>query len=308
MPLPLVIGNAAIGRIAAVGPDATKLAVGQLVFFDTTIRGRDDRGNVILSGITQGFSAGSAKLMGDFWRDGSYAEYMRCPLENLYPLDEEKMTALGYEPERLIYIGRLGVGMGGLRAIDVKAGETVVVAPATGAFGGAAVHVASALGARVIAMGRNEDVLSKLKETYERVETVKISGDIEKEMEALSKFGPIDALFDISSPLAAKSTHIKSCINVLKDGGRVALMGGIPEDVGIPYLTVMVKSLTLKGKFMWERQDFENLIKMVESGIVSLDEKAGVKIIGKFAFENIADAMTVAEKHDKVGEQVVLVP
>lgn len=308
VPTPLVIGGSAVGRIAAIGPDATRLAVGQLVFFDTCIRGRDDRGNVMLSGITQGFSAGSTKLMEGFWRDGSYAEYARCPLENLYTLNEQKLGSMGYGLEHLVYLGRLAVPMGGLRAIDVKAGETIIVAPATGAFGGAAVQVASALGAKVIAMGRNEEALKKLKETYERVDTVRMSGDIGKEMEALGKFGPIDALFDISSPLAAKSTHMKSCINVLREGGRITMMGGVMDDIEIPYPTVMAKSLMLKGKFMYDRQDLEDLIRMVECGLVDLSEKAGVKIVGKFKFEESDEAMTTAEKRDKLGEQVVLVP
>lgn len=242
------------------------------------------------------------------WRHGSYAEYMKCPLENLYALDEERLVkGRGYEPERLVYLGRLAVAMGGLRAIGVRAGETVVVAPATGAFGGAAVHLASgAVGAgRVVAMGRSEEGLKGLRERFERVETVRIG---KGELEELRRLGPIDAVFDISSPLAAKSTHIKSCVEALREGGRMALMGGVPEDVGIPYLTVMAKNLTLKGKFMYDRKDLEDLIRMVESGVVDLSEKAGVKVMGRFKLEEIDEAMTTAQKFDKLGEQVVLVP
>ena len=55
----------------------------------------------------------------------------------------------------LAVIFRLMVSCGGLRDTDVKAGETVIVSPATGGFGGAALFVALAMGARVIAMGRN---------------------------------------------------------------------------------------------------------------------------------------------------------
>jgi NADPH:quinone reductase-like Zn-dependent oxidoreductase len=41
-PTPLVTGTSAIGRVAAVGSDATTLVPGQLVFVDCVIRGRDD--------------------------------------------------------------------------------------------------------------------------------------------------------------------------------------------------------------------------------------------------------------------------
>jgi NADPH:quinone reductase-like Zn-dependent oxidoreductase len=54
MPTPLVIGSSAIGRVVRVAPDATTLAVGQLVFIDSYIRGRDNKGISFLSGLHEG--------------------------------------------------------------------------------------------------------------------------------------------------------------------------------------------------------------------------------------------------------------
>lgn len=67
-PTPLIAGTSAIGRVAAVGPDAAKLKAGDLVFVCCTIRARDS-GDIFLSGISQGFGEGSAKLMREVWRD-----------------------------------------------------------------------------------------------------------------------------------------------------------------------------------------------------------------------------------------------
>ncbi len=61
-PTPLVTGTGAVGRIAAVGPDAVLLKEGDLVFFDCTIRGRDDEGAIMLSGIAEGGTDASRKL------------------------------------------------------------------------------------------------------------------------------------------------------------------------------------------------------------------------------------------------------
>jgi hypothetical protein len=66
--MPLIAGTSAIGRVVAVGPDAVKLKAGDLVFVDCTIRARDSD-DLFLSGISQGFGEGSAKLMRDVWRD-----------------------------------------------------------------------------------------------------------------------------------------------------------------------------------------------------------------------------------------------
>lgn len=54
LPTPLTIGSSAVGRVVQVAPDATSLAVGQLVFVDSYIRGRDNKGISFLSGIHEG--------------------------------------------------------------------------------------------------------------------------------------------------------------------------------------------------------------------------------------------------------------
>ena len=70
------------------------------------------------------------------------------PLENCIPLDETRLLSspeqggLGYKTDDLGYLGFPLVAYGGLRDIDLKPGETIVVAPATGQFGGAAVQMA----------------------------------------------------------------------------------------------------------------------------------------------------------------------
>ena len=40
--LPIIPGPGGIGRVRAIGPDATKLSVGDWVFCDPTVRSRDD--------------------------------------------------------------------------------------------------------------------------------------------------------------------------------------------------------------------------------------------------------------------------
>ena len=225
-PKPLVPGTSAVGRIAAVGPDATLLKPGMLVLVDCTIRGRDDSTAVFLGGIYQGLSEGSKKLMEGEWRDSTYAEYAKVPLETCEILDEEKLCGMmGYEIAELAYMFVLLVPYGGLRDIDLEAGETVIVSPATGAFGGAAVFVALAMGARVIAMGRNVAALERIKKSSERIETVQITGDVLEDTEALKSFGPVDAFFDISPAEAARSTHIKSGILALKRKSKSSPVG-----------------------------------------------------------------------------------
>jgi threonine dehydrogenase-like Zn-dependent dehydrogenase len=318
LPTPSVPGNGAIGRVAAVGADATRLKPRDLVLCDVYLRGRDDHSVGALSGIHEGHTDGSKRLMRGEWRDGTYAEYAKLPLENCFLLNERRLLGspadggFGYTVEELLYLAISLVPFGGLRDIGLDVCDKVVISPATGAFGSAAVHVALAMGANVIAMGRNVDALKKLKATLspteDRIQTVQITNDVQQEVEAIGKFGPVDAFFDTSPPMAANSTHIKSAILSLKHSGRVSLMGGIKGDIAIPLSTLTHQNLTIKGKWMYERDDILKLIKMVETGVLKLGEKSGCQIVGKFPLEKWQEAFDAAAEHSGPGERVAIVP
>jgi D-arabinose 1-dehydrogenase-like Zn-dependent alcohol dehydrogenase len=311
-PTPFVPGTSAIGRIAALGPDATRLQIGQLVYVDCVMRSRDNPGDIFLMGLHQGATAGSKKLMEETWRNGTWAEYCRAPLESVLPFNEEILKGeLGYKEADLATLGQFLVVYGGLRDIGLQAGETVIVTPATGGFGGAAVMVALAIGASVIAMGRSETALAGLASKFEgRVKTVKMTGDVTKDAEELKKAsaGSIDAVFDIPPPMAAKSTHLKSCIMAINHGGRISLMGGIFDDVPIPYHLVVHKDLTLRGKWMYSRVDIEIVIRMVETGVLKIGQLAGVKTDGDFTFAEWKEAFDAADAHAGWGNSVMMKP
>lgn len=309
---PIVPGTSAIGRVAALGIDSTSLKVGELVFVDCTIHSRDNPDDIILHGLAGGFTPGSQKLMKDVWLDGTLAEYTRVPLEVVFPLNEEiLMGEMGYKDTDLAALTKYLVPYGGLRDINITAGETVVVAPGTGGFGGAAVAVATAMGASVIAMGRNEKSMKALEDHFPgRVKTVKITDSVENDIAELKKAarGPIDAVFEISPGEAAKSTILKSTIGALRRRGRVSLMGGIREDVAIPIFTVMHLDLKLQGKWMYSRDDVLGLIKMVEAGLLKIGEAGGIEQLGTFGFKDWSKAFDVASENAQWNTQVSMKP
>ena len=85
-------------------------------------------------------------------------------------------------------------------------------------------------------------------------------------------------------------------------------MGGITDDVPIPHSVVMHRNLTLKGKWMFEREDIRRMIKMVENGVMKLGESAGVKIVGTFGLDEWDKAFTAAEKNAGMGETTLITP
>lgn len=252
IPTPLVGGFSAIGRIAAAGPDAVSLQPGQLVYVDCVVHARDNPDAFFLSAVIEGFSDESKRLMRDVWRDGSFAEYMKAPLENCIPLLENQLCKeLGYTIPELTYMAFLLVPYGGLAKIQLLPGETVVISPATGGYGRAAVQVAVAMGARVIAMGRNEEKLAALKAHANRassnanIEIVAISGDENQDLAALRAFGTIDAALDLTPSSAASSSHTKSAIRSLRRGGRISLMGST-QNIGVG--EILTNNITLRGE------------------------------------------------------------
>ncbi|KAL2677739.1 hypothetical protein IWX47DRAFT_895071 [Phyllosticta citricarpa] len=288
---PMVPGCTAIGRVPAAGPDATTLAPGKLVLLECTIRGRDNGSAVMLSGIVQDFNDASAKLMHGEWRNSTYAQYCKFPLENCIPLNETRLLGdpsaggLGYRVEDLMHIFRLLVP-----------------------YGGVAVRVALAMAAgRIIAMGRNEVALKQLRELDGRVSTVKITGDMEADAAALRTWGLADAFFDISPPMAAGSTHFRSGIAVLRNGGRISLMGGLPSDVSFAYEDFMVRGLSMKGTWMYTREQIDDFLRLVESGLLSLSKRGGLRVGATFGLEQWREAFEAA-KVAQTDETVAILP
>ncbi|KAF4637310.1 hypothetical protein G7Y89_g774 [Cudoniella acicularis] len=312
---PLVPGSNCIGRVHAVGPDATSLSEAQLVLCDMTVRARDDPSKAILMGLHGG---AAMRLMEGEWRDGCFAQYAKFPLENCFALDEELLCGkMGYTIEDLCTIPSFLVPFGGLSDIGVLPGDTVIVAPATGRFGGGAVTTALAIGASVVACGRNEGVLTAMNKVFGdtgRLTTLILTGDVEKDTKAMIKAAGnggkgADAYINFSPAAAAGSTHISAALAALKFGGRAVFMGGIPGKVQIDYILVMLKSLRIQGKFMYERDTVAKMVKMIEKGNLKLGEMhTGAKTVAKFGLEDIQEAMQVAKKESGWGKQVVLLP
>jgi threonine dehydrogenase-like Zn-dependent dehydrogenase len=310
-PTPLVGGISAIGHIAALGHDATALKEGQLVYVDCVIRSRDDPDILFLSAIHDSGAEGSKLLMRDVWRDGTFAEYAKFPLENCIPLNEDRLCGtLGYSVPNLMYMGHLIVPFGGLRDINLEPGETIVVNPATGNYGGAGVLVALAMGARVIAAGRNADKLAALKSHIlassptAQIETMTWSSNEAADTATLQAFGTIDAVLDLTPPQASKTLHLRSATSALRRNGRVSLMGFVEQPV-VPW-SFVGKNIAVKGKLMYEREDIVQFVKMLENGLFPNGET--LVETKDFRLSDWDTAFTAAAQWTGIGKQVVFTP
>ncbi len=300
---PLIPGTGGIGRVAALGLDATELKVGDWVFCDPTVRARDNA--VSPAVVLQGLTAGEPRALGlqKYVPDGSWAERVRVPTENAIPIGSIELP----QAAAWATIGQYLVPFGGFDAAGLKAGEIVVLNGATGAFGSAGIAVALALGAAsVIATGRNRDVLDQLARRFgPRVRTVAMAGDEEADRARILEAapGPVDCVLDLLPP-AASPAQVRTALLTVRPSGSVVLMGGVREDLSLSYAWLMRNCITLRGQFMYPRASIARLVALVRAGVLDLDAS---KIV-TFELERVNEAIAHAAEHAAPFEATVLVP
>ncbi|WP_428490253.1 alcohol dehydrogenase catalytic domain-containing protein [Rhodopila sp.] len=271
--LPVAPGCGAIGRVRAVGPDATRLAVGDWVCCDPTVRSRDD---ALSPDITlQGWSArgeGGLHLQKHF-HHGPFAEQMLVPTENAVPIGPIEPAEAG----RWCALTHLLVPYGGLLAAGLRAGETILVSGATGNFGSAGVAVALAMGAGcVVAPGRNQAMLADLSQRFgPRVRTVTLTGDEAEDGQRMRQAapGPIDCVLDLLPPFAG-TKPVRAAAMTVREFGRVVLMGGVGmlggDDLALPYPWIMRNNITIRGQWMYPPEAVIRLVGLIRSGLLDL--------------------------------------
>ncbi|HUQ55594.1 zinc-binding alcohol dehydrogenase family protein [Lentzea sp.] len=302
---PVVPGVGGVGRVVSIGPDATKLNVGDLVWCDSTVRARDD---ALTPDITlQGWSSrgeGGARLA-RYLHDGSFAELMRVPTENVYALPAHA------DPVRWSVLSVYTIPYGGLLAGGLEAGETLLVSGATGNLGSIAVAVALAMGAgRVVVPGRNREVLDLLGDRFgARVSPVELSGDEDADRAAMVAAAgrPVDVVLDLLPPQAPSSVARAAAMTV-REYGRVVLMGGVGmlggEDLALPYPWIMRNSVTVRGQWMYPRTANTGMIRLIASGVLDL----AAEQITTFGLGQVNEAVTHAAAHGGPFDRTVLTP
>ena len=265
--LPAAPGPGGIGRVRAVGPDATRLKPGDWVFCEPTIRARDAASDTILQGWT--YRTDAALPLHRLYRNGAYAERMLVPTENVTRIGDIDAEDAG----RWCGLSRLLVPYGGLLAGDLKAGETLLVSGATGGFGGAGVAVALAMGAgRVVATGRNARTLDELADRLgPRVKPARMTGDEAADRAAIAGAagGPIDMVLDLL-PREASPAQVRANLTAVRHGGRIMLMGGVRAELGLDYNWLMHGEITLRGVWMYPPEAVARMVQMVRAGLIDL--------------------------------------
>ena len=284
----VVLGHEISGHVAETGSAVTTVAAGDAVVAALTIfcggcsRCRQGAEYRCLSGKGVGHAV-----------DGGFAQVVGLPETSVVTVPQ----GLGPEDSALLACP-IGVAIRALEDVArLKAGETVLVTGAGGGLGVHAVQVASALGARVLAVTTSPQKVEPLESLA--VAEVVLAGELDYSeiVLALTEDNGVDIVFD-----TVGSAVFRSNLASLAQFGRMVLLGEITgARVSINPAEILFRDATIVGSTGAESRHVKRAAEMVAAGLVR------PVISQTFALEDALDAYRLMRDRLTFG-RVVLVP
>ena len=189
--------------------------------------------------------------------DGTYAEIVTLPAENVFP-----------KPRRLSWEEAVAFPLGGVTAYRalftvgrLQSNETILVLGAGSGVSTLAVSLAAQAGARVLVTSSSEEKLSRAGELGADGGVLYTSGNWAEEVLGLTGGRGVDVVLD-----SVGSTWGDS-LGCLRKGGRLVVMGGTGgPSVELDVRRVYLNWLSVLGTTMGSRADFAALMQMVNEG------------------------------------------
>ena len=244
--LPLIIGHEFCGIIEEVGPSVTHYKPGQRV---------SGEGH-ITCGFCRNCRAGKRHLC-EFTkgvgvhRDGAFAEYIVMPESNIWPIDESIPS------EVASFFDPFGNAVHSALSYRV-AGEDILITGA-GPIGLMAVAVCNFIGARNVVITDVNEYRLKIAKKLGASKTVNITK--QSINDCFSELG-IKSGFDIGLEMSGNSEAFNSMLEHMYHGGKIALLGLLPNSTAISWDNIIFKGLKLKG--IYGREMYETWYKMSE--------------------------------------------
>lgn len=185
-------------------------------------------------------------------RDGTYAELIALPEENLFP----KPAALSWEEAAAFPLAAVTAYRGLFSRGGLQAGETLLVLGAGSGVSTFAVQLAAQAGARVIVTSSSDEKIERAK-ALGADEGVNYA-TTEDWPAAVEELGPVDLAFD-----SVGSTWQQS-LDSVRAGGRVVVFGGTGgTEVTLQVRPFYFKQQSLYGTQLGSPRDFEQLLLML---------------------------------------------
>ena len=272
VPKPRILGADGAGVVEALGEGADGFELGQRV--------------VLNPGLRNG-----AEIVGEH-RDGTHAELIAIPCENVHPIPEELSFVeaaafpLVYETAYRMLVTRAGL----------REGEWVLVWGIGSGVGSAAFLIAKALGAKVVVTSSDDGKLERASELGADETVNHESGDVVSVVKEATEGGPHVVVEHVGE------ATWKTSLQVARTGGRIAVCGATSGPNPPANLhRIFWKQLSILGSTMGTAEDFAGVYELVASGRV----KPLVDRV--FPLEEAADAHRHLESGKQFGKVVLTV-
>ncbi len=249
---PMIIGHEFVGEIAAVGDNVQGFKPGDLV---------DGEGHIVC-GQCRNCLAGRRHLCRDTKgvgvnRDGAFAEYLCLPASNAVHVDPSIPL------EVLSCFDPLGNATHTALQWDLV-GEDVLITGA-GPIGCMATAIARKSGARKVVVTDVNPVRLELARRMGATRVVDVSREHLRDVQR--ELGMKEG-FDVGLEMSGSPRALNDMIDNMYHGGRIALLGIMPEKAAIDWNKVVFNMLTIRG--VYGREMYETWYKMtalIQSGL-----------------------------------------
>lgn len=249
---PLIIGHEFVGEVVDFGSNVHDLEVGEIV---------SGEGHIVC-GRCRNCLAGRRHLCPHTVgvgvnRDGAFAEYISIPVTNVWHADPRIPL------EVLSCFDPLGNATHTALSFDVL-GEDVLITGA-GPIGCMAAAIVRHRGARHVVV---TDLNPYRLELARKMGATRLVNPAEESLADIMEELGMEEGFDVGLEMSGSAQALRDMIDVMCHGGKVALLGILPEKVDIDWSKVIFNMITLKG--IYGREMYETWYKMtvmIQSGL-----------------------------------------
>ena len=247
----MIIGHEYVGEVAELGAGVTGLRVGQRVSGEGHITCKRCRnchtGNIQWCKDTVSVGVD---------RDGAFAEYLCIPEGNVIPIDENL-------PEEIVAFFD-AVGNATHTALMFPLiGEDVLITGA-GPIGIIAAGICKFAGARRVVITDLNDFrleLARKMGVDAAVNTAK------EDLQTVMKQQGLTEGFDVGLEMSGNGAALNQMISVMRNGGKIALLGISNRPVPMDMNTIICKGLTLQGIYGRKMDNWHQMSYMVQGGL-----------------------------------------
>jgi threonine 3-dehydrogenase len=249
---PMVIGHEFVGTVEAFGSNVHDINIGDLV---------SGEGHIVC-GRCRNCLAGRRHLCPNTSgvgvnRDGAFAEYLVIPVTNVWHCNP------AIPADILSCFDPLGNATHTALSFSVL-GEDVLITGA-GPIGIMAAAIAKHAGARYVVITDVNPYRLALAEKIGVTRAVDVS---KEKLEDVRKSLNMKEGFDVGMEMSGNAQALNSMIDSMCHGGRIALLGILPDKTQVDWNKVVFNGLTLKG--IYGREMYETwymMTSMIESGL-----------------------------------------